>query len=34
MAAIETTTGRGIGTVAGRDRTDTITAAILAALED
>ena len=34
MAALEATTARGIGTVPGRDRTDTITATVLAALED
>ncbi|WP_395773309.1 tartrate dehydrogenase [Agrobacterium pusense] len=33
MAALETTTGRGIGTVPGRDKTDAITAAVLAALD-
>ncbi|WP_237152202.1 tartrate dehydrogenase [Oryzibacter oryziterrae] len=32
MAAIEATTARGIGTRPGRDRTETITAAILSAL--
>lgn len=32
MAALETATGRGIGTVPGKDKTDTITAAVLAAL--
>jgi tartrate dehydrogenase/decarboxylase / D-malate dehydrogenase len=32
MAAIERTTASGIGTVAGKDRTEAITAAILAAL--
>jgi tartrate dehydrogenase/decarboxylase/D-malate dehydrogenase len=32
MVALETTTGQGIGTVPGKDRTDTITAAVLAAL--
>ena len=34
LAAVETTTARGIGTRPGQDRTDTITAAVLAALED
>lgn len=34
MAAVETATAKGIGTVPGRDRTDDITAAILAALEE
>jgi tartrate dehydrogenase/decarboxylase/D-malate dehydrogenase len=33
MAAVETTTARGIGTVPGQDNTDTITKAVLAALE-
>jgi len=33
MAALETTTGRGIGTVPGRDETDAITAAVLVALD-
>ncbi|MFT3691074.1 tartrate dehydrogenase [Paenirhodobacter sp.] len=33
MAAMEATTARGIGTVPGRDRTDDITKAVLAALE-
>ncbi|NGO50816.1 tartrate dehydrogenase [Allomesorhizobium camelthorni] len=33
MAAIEATTARGIGAAPGKDRTETITAAILAALE-
>ena len=33
MRAVEAVTARGIGTVPGRDRTDTITAAILRALE-
>ncbi|MGG2476935.1 tartrate dehydrogenase, partial [Rhizobium sp. BR5] len=32
MTALETATGRGIGTVPGKDKTDTITAAVLAAL--
>ncbi|MCL6653192.1 tartrate dehydrogenase [Agrobacterium rubi] len=32
MSAIEATTAKGIGTVPGRDKTDTITAAVLAAL--
>lgn len=32
MAALEQTTARGIGTVPGKDRTDVITAAVLAAL--
>ena len=34
MGALEATTARGIGTLPGRDRTETITAAVLAALED
>ena len=34
MAAVEATTARGIGTVPGRDSTDQITAAVLAALEE
>ena len=34
LAAVETTTARGIGTRPGQDRTDTIAAAVLAALED
>lgn len=34
MAAVEAATARGIGTVPGRDRTEDITAAILAGLED
>lgn len=33
MAALERTTIRGIGTVPGKDRTETITAAVLAALD-
>ncbi|MDQ0422422.1 tartrate dehydrogenase/decarboxylase/D-malate dehydrogenase [Peteryoungia aggregata LMG 23059] len=33
MAAMETTTARGIGTVPGRDKTDDITHAVLAALD-
>ncbi|MBB4187251.1 tartrate dehydrogenase/decarboxylase/D-malate dehydrogenase [Sinorhizobium terangae] len=33
MAALERTTARGIGTVPGRDRTETIAAAVLAALD-
>lgn len=33
MAALEATTARGIGTVIGKDRTDAITAAVLAALD-
>jgi tartrate dehydrogenase/decarboxylase/D-malate dehydrogenase len=33
MAAVEATTARGIGTQPGQDRTDTITKAVLAALE-
>jgi tartrate dehydrogenase/decarboxylase/D-malate dehydrogenase len=33
MAALERTTTRGIGIVPGRDRTETITAAVLAALD-
>ncbi|MGV2048805.1 tartrate dehydrogenase [Agrobacterium sp. 22-209-1] len=32
MTALETATARGIGTVPGKDKTDTITAAVLAAL--
>ena len=32
MKAVEATTARGIGTTAGKDRTDTITAAVVAAL--
>ncbi|ENN88454.1 putative tartrate dehydrogenase [Rhizobium freirei PRF 81] len=32
MAAIETTTASGVGTVPGKDRTDAITAALLAAI--
>jgi tartrate dehydrogenase/decarboxylase/D-malate dehydrogenase len=32
MAAIESATARGIGTVAGKDTTETITRAVLAAL--
>ncbi|PBC08309.1 tartrate dehydrogenase [Mesorhizobium sp. WSM3859] len=32
MKAVEATTARGIGTTAGKDKTDTITAAIVAAL--
>ncbi|CDX33777.1 putative tartrate dehydrogenase [Mesorhizobium sp. ORS 3359] len=32
MKAVEATTARGIGTIAGKDKTDTITAAIIAAL--
>ena len=32
MAAIEATTARGIGTIPGKDRTDAITEAVLAAL--
>jgi tartrate dehydrogenase/decarboxylase/D-malate dehydrogenase len=32
MAAIEATTARGIGVTPGRDKTDTITRAVLAAL--
>ncbi|HVL21172.1 MAG TPA: tartrate dehydrogenase [Amaricoccus sp.] len=34
MAAMEDTTARGIGTVPGKDRTDTITGAVLKALEE
>ena len=34
MRALEATTAQGIGTVPGRDKTETITAAILDALED
>jgi tartrate dehydrogenase/decarboxylase/D-malate dehydrogenase len=33
MTAIEVTTARGIGTVPGKDRTDAITGAVLAALK-
>jgi len=33
MAALEMATGRGIGTVPGKDKTDVITAAVLAALD-
>ncbi len=33
MDALERTTARGIGTVPGKDRTETITAAVLAALD-
>ncbi|RGP35939.1 tartrate dehydrogenase [Pseudotabrizicola alkalilacus] len=33
MAAVEATTAQGIGTVPGQDRTETITKAVLAALE-
>lgn len=33
MAAVEATTAQGIGTVPGQDRTETITAAVLAALD-
>jgi tartrate dehydrogenase/decarboxylase/D-malate dehydrogenase len=33
MAAIAAATSAGIGTVPGRDRTETITAAVLAALD-
>ncbi|HEX9856711.1 MAG TPA: isocitrate/isopropylmalate family dehydrogenase, partial [Paracoccaceae bacterium] len=33
MAALEATTARGIGTAPGRDRTDAITQAVLAALD-
>jgi len=33
MGALEKTTARGIGTVPGKDRTETITAAVLAALD-
>lgn len=32
MRAIEATTARGIGTIAGKDKTETITQAVLAAL--
>jgi len=32
MQAVEATTARGIGTIAGKDRTDAITAAVVAAL--
>ena len=32
MAAIEATTARGVGEIPGKDRTDTITEAVLAAL--
>ncbi|PKA43538.1 tartrate dehydrogenase (plasmid) [Rhizobium sullae] len=33
MAAIETTTARGIGAIPGKDKTDTITKAVLSALD-
>lgn len=33
IAALERATIRGIGTVPGKDRTETITAAVLAALD-
>ncbi|NTE58544.1 tartrate dehydrogenase [Agrobacterium tumefaciens] len=33
MTALETATGRGVGTVPGKDKTDAITAAVLAALD-
>lgn len=33
MTALETATARGIGTVPGKDKTDTITAAVIAALD-
>ena len=33
MAALETVTGAGIGTLPGKDKTDTITAAVLSALQ-
>ena len=33
MTALETATGRGIGTVPGKDKTDAITTAVLAALD-
>ena len=33
MTALEATTARGIGTIPGKDRTETITAAVIAALE-
>ncbi len=33
MAAMEAVTAQGIGTVPGRDKTDDITKAVLAALE-
>ncbi|TIW35413.1 MAG: tartrate dehydrogenase, partial [Mesorhizobium sp.] len=32
MSAIESVTAQGIGTIAGKDRTETITQAVLAAL--
>jgi tartrate dehydrogenase/decarboxylase/D-malate dehydrogenase len=32
MKALEETTARGIGTIVGQDKTDTITAAVVAAL--
>jgi len=32
MAAIEATMARGVGVIPGKDRTDTITEAVLAAL--
>jgi tartrate dehydrogenase/decarboxylase/D-malate dehydrogenase len=32
MAALESTTARGVGVTPGKDRTDTITEAVLAAL--
>ena len=34
MRAVETATAQGVGVAPGRDRTETITAAILGALED
>ncbi|TIV96923.1 MAG: tartrate dehydrogenase, partial [Mesorhizobium sp.] len=33
MEAIEATTARGLGTIAGKDSTDAITAAVIAALK-
>ncbi|MNL32204.1 putative tartrate dehydrogenase/decarboxylase TtuC' [compost metagenome] len=33
MAALEKATGRGIGTLPGKDKTDVITAAVVAALD-
>jgi tartrate dehydrogenase/decarboxylase/D-malate dehydrogenase len=32
MSAIESATARGIGTIAGKDSTETVTQAVLAAL--
>ncbi len=34
ISAVESVTARGIGTIAGKDRTETITQAVLAALKD